>query len=218
MHRKDGLPGMVIFFGPDGVGKTTQSRLVLKYLASRNRRVSFVWIRGGHTLAFVLSKLFVRLGYYQTVRTPSGSSYRVFDPRLLPKLSHLWALIEFVSVLPIILYKVYLRRILGYTIVADRYVVDTVVYLSYWLGPAARTVSKFLLRLVPQDAVMIHLDAETPVLKARLLDDTSPMGFVVYQRMLYRRLSASLGAATIDTTNRGIEETFKDVIATLNSD
>lgn len=176
------------------------------------------WIRGTHTLAFVLANIFVKLGYYQIAEPSPGTKMKLFDPRLLPKLKTLWGLIEFISVLPWILLKVYLPMFLGYIIVAERYTVDTVVYLAYWLGPdfLQGFLTKVLLGFIPQSSVLIHLNAETQVLLTRIRDDIITRDFLVFQQQVYPMLSKKLGAVAIDTSKLGVKETFRSILELLS--
>lgn len=221
MSKKQCFPSVIIFFGPDSTGKSTQAKLLIKYLKSKQCRVAWTWIRGSHSIAFVLSKFLARQGYYRTVKVPSGVVYRVFDPHLLPGLKPLWGLIEFVSVLPWIILRVYLRRILGYTVVAERYVVDTVVYLAYWLDSdfLKSLLAKVLLGFIPRGSVLIHLDAESRVLIERLKKvryDIATSDYITFQQRAYHVLSQSLNAVTIDTSKFNVEETFQLVINALS--
>jgi len=127
-------------------------------------------------------------------------------------------MIEFASVLPLIIFKAYLPRILGYTIVADRYVLDTLVYLHYWLGDKVLRsyVAKVLPSLIPPNSVIIHLDAELQVLLKRLKYETATPDFVKFQRRAYRILADEFGATTIDTSKFDIDETFRNIIKTIN--
>ncbi len=211
------LPSMIIFFGPDGVGKTTQANLLVKHLYGR--KVARIWIRGGHSLAFILSNFLVMLGYYRTVKVPSGVIYKIFDPQLLPKLKPLWGFIEFISVLPWIILKACLPRFFGYTIVADRYVVDTVVYLGYWLGHGffRSYLAKILLSFIPKDSVIIHLDADLQALIGRLHYDTATKNFLIFQRKAYGIYATSLYAKTICTSQNSVEETHRKIVETLKN-
>jgi len=214
MNTKKPVSRSIIFFGPDSAGKSTQVRLLIRYLTSGKNRVARVWLRGRHSVAFVLSKFFVDLGYYRTLKVPSGVTYRVFDPSLLPGLKRVWGLVEFASVLPWIILKVYFRRALGYTIVAERYVVDTVAYLDYWLDSdfLKSVTARALLGFIPRGSTLIHLTAETQVLIERLKKvryDTATLDFIVYQQKAYHVLSKALKTTTIDTSNTNIEATFQ---------
>jgi len=222
MNGKQHIPRVVVFFGADGVGKSTQAQLLIRYLRSQKCRPLRVWIRGRHSIAFVLSNFFVRLGYYRTVTVPSGVVYRIFDPHLLPKLSHVWGFIEFVSLLPWIILKVYLPKTLGYTVVAERYVVDTVVYLSYWLGYdfLQSFLARILLNFIPEGSVLIHLDAETQLLVGRLKRiryDIATQDYIVFQRRVYRMLNKMLKATTIDTSKCNEREVFQRIVKVLYS-
>lgn len=222
MNKKQHYPRVIVFFGPDGAGKSTQARLLIGYLKSQGQRTRTAWMRGRHSLAFVIAKFFTKLGYYRIVKVPSGVTYRVFDPCLLHRLQRFWGVIEFLSVLPWIILRVYLPRVLGYTVVAERYVVDTVVYLSYWLGYGflQSLLAKVLLNLIPQGSVLIHLDAETEVLLERLKRiryDTATQDYIVFQQRVYRILSKMLKATTIDTSRYNEKDTFRRILKVLNA-
>jgi len=219
MRRAQCFPRGVVFFGPDGAGKSTQAQLLVKFLKSQKCRPRMAWIRGRHSFAFFIAKFFTKLGYYRVVKSPNGASYEIFDPCLLPKLGRLWGFIEFASVLPWIFTRVYLPRILGYTVVSERYVVDTVVYLGYWLGKNSLQsfLAKVLLNFIPKDSVLIHLDAETHTLLERHPDDVISRDFIVFQRQAYGMFAESLKAISIDTSTCGIEESFQRIIKHLNA-
>lgn len=153
------------------------------------------------------------------MKVPAGVIYKVFDPRLLPRLRSLWGIIEFISILPWIIIRVYLPRIFGYTVVAERYVADTVAYLGYQLGHdfLQSYLAKILLNFIPADSVIIHLDAETRALIERLRYDTATKDFIVFQRKIYQILAKTLGAITIDTSKYNIKETFQQIIKVLNA-
>lgn len=212
--RKQHFPRLVVFFGPDSAGKSTQARLFVAYLRSHKYRSKRIWIRGRHTLAFVLANIFVRLGYYQIAEPTPGTKTKLFDPHLLPKLKALWGLIEFVSVLPLIFLKVYLPRFLGYIVVAERYTIDTIVYLAYWLGSdfLQGRLTKILLSFIPQDSLLIHLNAKTQILLRRIRNDIVTRDFLVFQQQVYLELAKKLDAVTIDTSKHSVEDTFHSIV------
>lgn len=222
MNRKQRYPRVIVFFGSDGAGKSTQTQLLIGYLKSHGRRTQIAWLRGRHSLAFVIAKFFTKMGYHRIVKVPSGVTYRVFDPGLLPRLQRFWGVIEFLSVLPWIILRVYLPRALGYTVVAERYVVDTVAYLSYWLGQdfLRSFLAKVLLNFIPQGSVLIHLDAETQDLLERLKRiryDTATKDYIVFQKRIYRILSKTIMATTINTSRYSTDETFQRILNVINA-
>jgi len=210
----------VVFFGPDGAGKTTLAQDLVGYFRANGRRSRICWMRGRHSLAFMLAQIFTRLGYYRTIKSPDGSvSFDVFDPSLLPKIRRLWQFLEFISILPWIITRFYLPKALGYVVVSERYVVDTVVYLGYWLGEDTLLsfLSRVLLSFVPRDSFLIHMDAETSVLLQRRFDDVITEDYIVFQRKAYKTLARSLNALTIDTTSSGAEENFQRILQYIGS-
>jgi len=220
MKERQYVPKVVVFFGADGVGKSTQVQLLIKHLKSQKRRPLRVWIRGRHSIAFILSNFLMMLGYYRTVTVPSGVVYRIFDPWLLPKLQRVWGFIEFVSILPWVILKVYLPKIFGYTIVAERYIIDTVVYLGYWLGYdfLHSFLARVMLSFIPKKSALIHLDAETQILIKRLMRiryDIATEDYIAFQLKVYRMLSRMLKATTINTSKYNEEEVFQRVVKVL---
>lgn len=217
MNKKRYSCRFIGFFGPDGTGKTTQARLLREYLKAQGHRTRIAWMRGRHSFAFILAKFLERLGYYRLVKLPSGVVYKVSDPMLIPKLKVIWGFIEFASILPWIIQRVYLPIFFGYTVIAERYVVDTVVYLGYWLGHDFLNgfLAKVLLNLIPRSSLLIHLDAETQTLLERSQNDVVTKDYIVFQRRIYRILAKRLKATTIDTSKSSIEETFQHIIENL---
>lgn len=217
MNHNKSYPRVIVFFGSDGAGKTTQARLLIRHLQFNKCRTRWAWLRGRHSLAFFIAKFFLKRGYFRKLRAPNGVFYRVFDPGLLPRFKRLWEVIEFLSVLPWIILRVHLPRVLGYTVVAERYVVDTVVYLSYWLGRdfLQHFTAKVLLSFIPQDSVLFHMDAETQVLLERSRNDTVTTDYILFQRESYRMLAEMLKATTIDTSRYNVEESFQIILNSL---
>jgi len=217
MAPKRHYPKVVIFFGPDGAGKSTQAQRVMKYLSSQGCRTWRTWIRGRHSLAFFLANFLADFGYCQIVDV-SGEKRKVFDPRLLPRLAPLWGAVEFVSVLPWILLRVYLPGFLGYTVIAERYIVDTVVYLGYWLGYGYLTSfpAKVLWRFIPEDSVIIHLYADTYMLLERSFDDEVTQDFIEFQQEVYHKVAKKLDAISINTSQFSVEETSQQIFDVLH--
>jgi len=208
------FPKDIVFFGPDGAGKTTLAQLLVSYFQSNGCRSRITWMRARHSLAHVLAKFFKKLGYYRVVLSPNGKkSYPIFDPSLFPHFRGLWYLIEFVSILPWIITKVYLPKMLGYIVVSERYVVDTVVYLGYWLGADTMDgfLAKVLLNFIPQNSVLVHMDADTDVLLARRPEDFINEDYIAFQRNAYKTFAKALNAISLDTTSCSVEENFQNV-------
>jgi len=209
---------MFIFFGTDGTGKSTHVNLLTVYLKSKGFRTKHVWIRAHHTLCFILARLFMHLGYYELVMTLNGTLVKVFNPVINKTFRKVWGLLEFLSVIPHVLFKVELPRWLGYHIVADRYVVDTIVSVSYLLRRNAffeGYCARFMLRLIPQDSILIQMSAEIRTIIDRKGHDPLTYEFVQFQEKAYKALASFLGAIKVDTTEKNVEETFQFIISRI---
>lgn len=211
MNHNQSYPRVIVFFGPDGAGKTTHARHVIRDLRFHKRRTKWAWLRGRHSLAFFLAEFFTKHGYFTLLTAPNGVSFKVFDPKLFPNFQRFWEVVEFVSVLPWIILRVHLPRILGYTVVAERYVVDTVVYLSYWLGRdfLQHFTTKILLSFIPKDSLLFHMDAQTQLLLERARNDTVTTDYIEFQREVYCILAKTLSATTIDTSKYTVSEAIQ---------
>jgi len=206
-------PQLIVFFGPDGSGKTTQARLLASYFQQQDFKVRLVWIRAHHSLASILSKILVSFGYYRIIFSQE-KSYKLFDVKLLPRLKRFWGFIEFISVLPWILVKVKLPLLLGYVVIADRYVVDTIVSVAYFLGGygfLSGYAAKILLSMV-SGAFLIHLDAETDVIIERRKDEKLDSDFIRFQRRFYPLFATLLGVLSVNTSNKSVMDTFKTIL------
>lgn len=205
----------IIFFGPDGSGKTTQSILLKSYLVKRGYKVKRVWIRSNHSLAALISRIFIKLGYYKIVFSPEGNAYPVFDIKLLPKLKGVWSFIEFFSVLPWILLKVNFPLFFGYVVIADRYLIDTVVTLAYTFEDTnflTGFIANILLRMMPQKTSYIHFDAEIEDILDRRKNENIKKDFIVFQKKWYRYFSSSFCALSVNTSKCKIQNTLNQII------
>jgi len=206
-------PQLIVFFGPDGSGKTTQARLLASHLQQEDFKVRLVWIRAHHSLASILSKILVSFGYYRIIFSHE-KNYKLFDVKLLPRLKRFWGFIEFISILPWILIKVKLPLLLGYVVIADRYVVDSIVSVAYFLGgyeSLPEYAAKFLLSMV-SGAFLIHLDAETEIIIERRKDEKLDLDFIRFQRKFYLAFATFFGALSINTSSKNVMDTFKIVL------
>jgi len=206
----------VAFFGPDGAGKTTHVDLLLTFYREKGMKARKAWIRANHTLAFVVSRFFVRLGYYRVAPNPMRRPLadpawgRAFVATLLPPIRRVWPLIEFMSVLPLVILRVLLPLHLGYAVVAERYVIDSVVAIAYITGDPTfprRSLGRALLRLIPRNSVMIYLRASYATILERRKENAHGPEFITFQLAMYDEFAKNLGSPIIDTSLWPVEQT-----------
>lgn len=205
------VPRVVVFFGSDGTGKTTQAGLLTEELNRKGFKVSRAWIRGRHSFAFFISQFLLKLGYRGYIIAPYAPGGKILDSRTLPE-KRMWSFIEFVSVVPLIIGRVYFPLLLGRRVIAERYVIDTVVYNNYYIGSSFKAYARILLRMIPKDSLIVHLDASENDVMSRRLDDLVSRRFIEYQLENYRAIASSLHALSINTSVEGIEEASKRIL------
>jgi hypothetical protein len=76
----------------------------------------------------------------------------------------------------------------------------------------ASLIAKLLLRFIPKNSILIHLDSDYEIVKKRRQNLTDPEDFFQFQRRMYDKLSARLGAIKINTCEQDIEKTSEKIL------
>lgn len=185
---------IICLFGPDGSGKSTIARKLSESYRSRGVNIKVRWMRGTHTLASVLVKVVLK-------RYLSGDSTNPFQNLRVPaKMRGLWQVIEFFSTLPVILSKFVIPSLFGSFIVAERFSVDYVIWVSqvtddkdYVNSFAAR----FYLALARKTRVRLYVTATIDELANRSKLDRASLSTQV---RFYDYSALALNAYKLDTT------------------
>jgi len=239
MKNSKSLPNIVHFFGPDGAGKTTQVNILVDLLSRQGIPTRKIWVRSPHTLAFLLWRLFVKIGFYRLVINPFGPPGKLPGVDRSRVLRRFWSSVEFLSVLPFIARVSYLKR--HHVLIAERYLVDTVTTVAYFLDDLdfiKSWTSRLLLRFIPKDTAFVFLDTDYSTIfdrRAPLVTQkqsssarrgygaipscpVEPRSFIEFQRRAYASLSKSLDPLKIDTSKNSIKETSMIIIQSLGLD
>jgi len=200
---------ILYFFGPDGSGKTTIATTLAKKLRKECSKVKLSWMRGTHTLASMLA---VFLTKFPTFRGSDNPYYGISVPN---RMKRLWQIIEFVSMLPILLTRFTIPSLIGYVIVAERYLPDFLIWVSLITRDEdylKRLEARFLLALSMKANVKVYVTASEAELAKRRSGEVN-RNFLSRQIKLYEELAKIIGACKIDTTGRSIKETLNELIS-----
>ncbi|HEX69228.1 MAG TPA: AAA family ATPase [Candidatus Bathyarchaeota archaeon] len=195
---------LICFFRPDGSGKTTLAKALAEELKSRGFNVRISWMRGTHTLASLLARFLSRFALFR------GSDNPYYGISIPNHARRVWQLIEFISVLPILLIRFMLPCFLGYVVIAERYLPDFLVWVSLTTRNAdylKRLEARFLLALSMKADVKVYVTASEAELAKRRGKEVS-REFLSRQLKLYDKVAKIVRAYKIDTTQRSVEETL----------
>ncbi len=188
--------------------------MLTNFLKEKGRRVLNVRIRANHTVSFVLLGFMQRLGFIN-----KNVSFEGLNPTLAKKMAKLWPFIEFASIVPLVILRVGLPLRLGFTVVCERYVVDTIVSVAYLFNNPLLVdgvAEKILLGFIPKGATIVHLTAQEKLLLKRRRDEPVTCGFLHFQIQMYNAYAKKLKAVSLDTTRRNRSQIQQAISAQLN--
>ncbi|MGB9831122.1 MAG: hypothetical protein ACPLSP_03505 [Fervidicoccus fontis] len=198
---------IICLFGPDGSGKTTIARELERSLNDRFR-VKVSWVRGTHTLASLVARF---LSNFSVFRGSGNIYYRISIPRGGRKV---WQFLEFISFLPVLFVRFYVPSLLGYLVIAERYVPDFVVWVVVTTDDSSylsSIVARFLLALTLRTRIRIYVRADLQKLLERR-SDMDPY-FIKKEFVIYERLAKSMGSFVLDTTSKSVDESLRVILA-----
>jgi thymidylate kinase len=144
-------------------------------------------------------------------------SYYGFSDELKRKIRTPWKILELVSLFPALLYRVLLPQLLGCIVVCDRYVLDTLVSLSYFLKDQ-RLISgicaKLLASMIPKNAVLFYMNADAGTILQRKRDEPITLELIEYYKWAYQALvkQLELKTITIDTSTTHVKDVQKIIL------
>lgn len=201
---------IIYLFGVDKTGKSTLSKMLAKNLHAKNLKVKLSWMRGSHTLTSLLSKLLSKTDVFK------GEANPYYGINIPPNLSKVWWLLEYISALPIILVKYVLPHHLGYIVVADRYVLDLIVWITLITNEdifLRSLLAKHLISLARKTKLRFHTITTIEEAYKRGGGEKS---FLKRQLNLYKTLNS--GSYTVDTTIKRPEESLKEILNIIESE
>ena len=203
---------IISFFGPDGSGKSTLARKLLEILMTRRINARVCWMRGTHTLASVIARfLLVKHESFQ------GSSNPYLTMRVPLGMRRIWQLLEFASALPTVLFRFVLPSFLGLYVIAERYVLDFIVWVSIITDDnnyARNLEARFFIALASKAYTNIYVTAALGELLRRSKMDRKLLSA---QLNLYDGIASALGTYTVDTTLKSVDESLGELLNFLDT-
>ncbi len=229
------FPRVVALFGPDGAGKSTQTELLAGVLRSRGFEVKKAWVRSTHTIAYLMWMLFYKLnlcedrsGILKKMRTGFAVSYlseaeygavspiTMSPPILKGRLSKfIWSVVELAGIVPVVILQVHIPLLVGRVVVAERFVVDSIASIAYFLGEEGFVNSwqaSLLLRLVPRGTVFVYVDAPYDTILSRRGEVAGPREYTDFHRKMYSYLAPRVMAFRVDTSMYSVSETHEMIV------
>jgi len=223
MEIKVVMPNFIMFFGPEGVGKSTQAKLLIRWLRTRGVRTRNVWVRSNQLFSYILSELIIKLGRYTYEIFPNGARLKQLDVNFVRRLKLLWLSTVVLSVLVKALLTAVIPYHLGYVIVAERYLLDKIADLFVFnrvsLNMSRETlilITRILFRFIPRNSLLIVFEADYASLEERYLQRND--GFVYSEAhtssfiRFGRIFSKIFTSKVIDTTGNTITDTHKEIV------
>lgn len=218
----------IYFLGVEGSGKTTYFSLLLRLFTRCKIKARYIAIRSNHLFTYILMNIVSsivpsikeRKQYY-------GDALRAFmNTDLWRRLYYpLLFYLDLLSVLVLALVKVLLPLHLGYVVVAENYVIDTLADIQRRLHLVGRkyalsVASKLLLRLIPMYSIVVYLYADYNTLCRRYLmrgSQTEPYAYIsVRAKQLLNLLKfASNARIHIVDTRANILSVFRKILRSL---
>jgi len=193
------LKPLILFTGPEGSGKTTLALSLRRILESSGYKVRVVRIRGTHTLAYLLVTLLKKVFKFHG---EGLHYYKVWMPKQLEKF---WLLVEFISVVPLILVYYYLYRIC-YVVISERSLVDLIVWVLGGLKSKKEVIKSLIFKIMLIFALKykpIYITANiNDLIKRKPLEKDLILSLFPY----YELLNKTLALKYINTSNNTVSE------------
>jgi len=216
------LPQFICIIGPDGTGKTTQAKMLIKYLKKKGFDYEYRWMRFHHFISLPVLGLARILGLTEVRTLPNGKKigyHHFYKSKLV---SAIYPLTLYLDTLLAIIFKLYVPlKVQKKRIVCDRFIYDTLVDLAIDLDNPeiinSKIAEKFL-KLVPRDCLIILLLTSYEKIKERR-EDLKFDKSLENRIEIYKELSKRFPQIRIIDTSLDIESVHKQILGiVVNND
>lgn len=205
---------LICIVGPDGTGKSTQTKLLINYLEKNNIKCKYMWMRRPYFFTFPI--LFMARYMGLSIQSDIGGGLKIgyhnFEKSKIISTLFINSILLDTIIFNILKIKIPLY-INNNIIVCDRYIHDIIVDSTISIGKNSLSENQIMLPLlnsIPKECNPIILIAPEEVLKPRRKDihfDTTMSAKISF----YKILANEQSIPTIDA-NLSIEEVHKKII------
>ena len=199
---------VICLCGPDGSGKSTIAIRLVLHFRMRHRCIRVIWLRGTHTFASVLAR------FLRTFSIFSGSCNPYYNICIPRGMKGLWIWIELLSILPVILMRLVIPRLLGCVIIAERCLIDFLIWLiiTLKLSNVHSLVLSIILTLSKSlCSYTIYIRANENVLLYRRRNTTERY-LIPIELRIYDKVTQILNVPHVDTTNKFVHESVREIL------
>lgn len=208
---------LICIIGPDGVGKSTQVKMLIDRLRKEGIKCEYKWLRFHHFFSLPLLAIarLMGLSEVKTLESDGKIGYHYFERS--KTISILYPIFLFIDTLVFNTIKIYIPiKLFKKTIVCDRFVYDTIVDLmvstrNYEIYKSK--IGELFLSLIPKDSKVIMLVTDEEILKKRR-EDVMHDNTLNLRIKLYKKLAGEFGIPMIDA-RLPMEEVRKSLMRTL---
>lgn len=190
---------IISFSGIDGAGKSTQVKLLTKYLASKKK--TFVATEAMFTY-FILKPLVSLLR--SATKSPKGGPVTRNKTNVLAKL---WFIPAFIDIWTGYIFKILLLRLKYDYVIADRIYLDIWANLLYY-GYIPVWAYRALIRLLPHSQIGFLFLVKPGTVRKR--EDDFPLSYYKEQSRIYGQLPRFVDINVINANNKP-EKTFNQI-------
>jgi thymidylate kinase len=211
------IPRVICIIGPDGTGKTTQVKMLIKYLKENGYNYEYRWMRFHHFISLPVLALARILGLTEIQQLPNGKKigyHHFYKSKLI---SNLYMISLYLDTLLAMVFKIYIPiKIRKKYIICDRFIYDTLVDLIVDLDNFEildSMLGRLFLKLIPKDCLVIMLLAPYEKIRDRRVDlkyDKS-----LEKRMgIYNKIAEKFKIKKVDAS-LGIKSVHKEILSIL---
>jgi len=217
MERSSLRHNIIYICGPDGSGKSTLSRQLVKTLAKRNIKTTYRWMRFNHITSKLVNAI-GRLSRLSQKVTYNGNvivGYHLYYKSAL--ISWLYILSTIIDLYLVYPFKIFLPIIGGRVVVIDRFVYDILVDLmvdTRITNLHERWPGNILRMAIPVNSVCFFLDVDIDTIRDRR-PDTAYDRTQKQRCELYKILSKDLNIHTLNN-NLEVESTLTAILEKIN--